>query len=179
MSRATDAMSTFYGDMGKRALEVGLASESLSGLLTQHLGSLNMFAGVTDAALQSLAFSKVGDLIPAAHQVQSDRVARMTDELTGRHSRLLGSLNWPEARVASVPDFVTAIPSENLFVHTRAVRVVTSHEQLDDDYEETSRTLNVRVREQTTVSRRAPAALEARIPRAVSGSQDERTGARR
>ena len=91
----------------------------------------------TQFTLPTIDFRRVGDLIDVAN-LQRDTVARLTDRLLFSHADLIESISQPAGRPASVPASVSDLPSQDVFIHTSAVRSITPHEPLDDKDEEIS-----------------------------------------
>ena len=101
----------------------------------REVAEMSTLIKATQSTLPTIDFRRVGDLIGAAN-LQRDAVARLTDRLLFSHADLIESISQPAGPPASVPAAVSDLPSQDVFIHTSAVRSITPHEPLDDKDEE-------------------------------------------
>ena len=104
---------------------------------TREAAAISSLIKATQFTLPTIDFGRVGDLIGAAN-LQRHAVARLTDRLLFSHADFIESIGQPDGPPASVPAAVSDLPSQDVFVHTSAVRSITPHEPLDDKDEEIS-----------------------------------------
>ena len=104
---------------------------------TREAAAMSSLIRATQVTLPTVDFGRVGHLIGAA-QLQSATVARLTDKLLFRHADLIDSITHPDDPPAPVPATVSDLPSQDVFVHTSAVRSITPHEPLEDKNEQIS-----------------------------------------
>ena len=104
---------------------------------TREAAAMSSLIRATQVTLLTVDFGRVGHLIGAA-QLQSATVARLTDKLLFRHADLIDSITHPDDPPAPVPATVSDLPSQDVFVHTSAVRSITPHEPLEDKNEQIS-----------------------------------------
>lgn len=116
--------------------------------LAEQVKSMSGFIDASRFAASTIDTDRIGELIGAAER-ERDVVARLTDRLTLRHADLIASLNLPEGRLASVPSFVSEMPTVDVFVHTEAVRIITPHEPPDADQERKTASLRLEVVNET------------------------------
>jgi hypothetical protein len=111
--------------------------------------SMAAYIGATRLAAETLQHDRIGQLILAA-QRDRDMLARVSDTLALRHADLLASLNAADGRLASVPTFVSEVPTVDLFVHTEAVRIVTPHDVREPGQETRIVSLRLQIVDPTT-----------------------------
>ena len=106
-------------------------------LLTRDTAAMSSLIRATQVTLPTIDFGRVGDLIGAAN-LQCAALARLTDNLLFTHADLIESITRSDGPPTTIPAVVADLPSQDVFVHTSAVRSITPHEPLDDTDEETS-----------------------------------------
>jgi hypothetical protein len=95
--------------------------------IADQVQSMSAYIDATRLAAETLQHDRIGELIQAA-QRDRDVLTRISDTLALRHADLLNSLSLAEGRLASMPTFVSEIPTVDLFAHSEAVRIVTPHD---------------------------------------------------
>lgn len=118
--------------------------------LDEQVRTMSAALEATHLAAASIDWSRVGALWSAAER-EKELLARFTDRLVLRHADLIAFLETAEGQLASVPQFVSELPTLGLFVHTRAVRSITPHEALEPDKETQSLSLLVDITTETVL----------------------------
>ena len=145
MDAAAGALVTpdFLKTLDRYAREHSQMHETIERLALPHqvlmrdAAAMSSLIKATQFTLPTIDFSRVGDLIGAA-TLQRDAVARLTDRLLFSHVDLIESTSRPQSPPASIPAAVSDLPSQDVFVHTSAVRSLTPHEPLEDEDKEIS-----------------------------------------
>jgi hypothetical protein len=133
--------------------------------LGEQLRSMSACIDATRFAAVTIEWDRVGGLLSTSDAARN-AVAQLTDRLSLRHGELLASLKISEGLLASVPAFVSELPTLDVFVHTGAVRSVTPHEVFEEQEEQTSMSLRVEIATETgqfleaTLHQLKPAFLE-------------------
>jgi hypothetical protein len=118
--------------------------------LDEQLRTMSAALEATHLAAASIDWNRIGALWSAAER-EKELLARFTDRLVLRHADLIASLETAEGLLASVPQFVSELPTLGLFVHTRAVRSITPHESLETDKETQSLSLRLDITTETVL----------------------------
>lgn len=116
--------------------------------LGEHLRSMSSCIDATNFAVATIDWDRVGGLLSVGEAAREE-VAQLSEALSFRHADLIASLTVPEGRLASVPPFVSELPTLDVFVHTGAVRSITPHDALDAHEEQTALSLRVEIATET------------------------------
>lgn len=138
-----------FADLHREMIETAERAVLPMRSLADQVQSMAGYMDATRIAAATLQHDRIGGLIQAA-QRDRDMLARISDTLALRHADLIASLSLPEGRLASLPEFVSEIPTVDLFVHTEAVRIVTPHEVREPTQEKRAAVLRLQIIDQTT-----------------------------
>jgi len=110
----------------------------------------SMFACIdaTRFVAATIDWGSVGGLLTVSDAAR-DAVAQLTDTLFLRHADLIVSLKVPEGLLASVPAFVSELPTLDIYVHTGAIRSVTPHGVFEKREEQAATSLRVEIATET------------------------------
>lgn len=100
-------------------------------------------------SLPTIDFTRIGWAIGIA-ETQRARLGLVTGRLVVRHTHFIEALSAPDSELRQLPDTLQQLPTQDLFVHTGALRSITPHQPADPKVEETS--LAIRVEVSTTTS---------------------------
>ena len=139
--------------------------------ISEHALALSATIEATHLAAASLDWNRIGALWSEA-EWEKDVLARFTERLPLRHADLIAALEVSEGLLASVPAFVSELPTLGVFVHTRAVCSITPHESIEADKEKQSQSLRVDITTETAL------VLEATLPELNPAFLDQYHGAK-
>jgi hypothetical protein len=137
-----------YADQHREIVESVNHLSTPARTLAEQVESMSRFIDASSFAASTIDADRIGELIHAAER-ERGVVARVTNRLTLRYADLIVSLNLPEGRLASVPSFVSEMPTVDVFVHTEAVRIITPHRSRDPEQESTTASLRLEVVDDT------------------------------
>lgn len=139
--------------------------------ISEQVLTLSATIEATHLAAASFDWDRIGALWSVAER-EKDVLARFTDSLALRHADLIASLEASEGFLASVPGFVSELPTLGVFVHTRAVRSITPHEPIEAGEERKSLSLRVDITTETVL------VLETTLPELSPAFLDQYRGAK-
>ena len=85
---------------------------------------------LASATLAGINWNEMGGLLDAGTRWQRE-LQFLTNELASSHAALIDKARLHDGGFTAFPDFVTRVPSENLFLHSRTLRVISPHEEED------------------------------------------------
>jgi hypothetical protein len=158
--------SVAVDEMASQAIAGDLAVVNANRTLVLHDSALTARSIVQMASTINLAsVALVGvdwDEIGKTFQIGEDtqkRLQFLTNQLTFSHAALIEQARLSEGGFSAFPEFVVRVPGENLFVHSRAIRVLSPHAGYGRDDEEQAIAGEKRIDDDTD------AIIEALLPR--------------
>jgi hypothetical protein len=139
--------------------------------ISEQVFALSATIDATHLAAASFDWDRIGALWSAAER-EKGLLARFTDRLALGHADLIASLGASEGLLASVPGFVSELPTLGVFVHTHAVRSITPHEPLEAGEEKKALSLRVSITTETVL------VLETTLPELNPAFLDQYRGAK-
>ena len=110
----------------------------------EHFQTMALQIDATIKALPTIDFERLGGFVAIAESRRAT-LAIATEKLVVRHTLLTESLSVAENPVHALPAPVKELPTQDLFVHTGAVRSITPHESLSERDNEASVTIRVEI----------------------------------
>ena len=105
-----------------------------STLAAANFNKLMSTVDLASASMSSVKWDELERVLGASKKWQRD-LQFLTNEFAYSHSALIELARRPEAGFADVPEFVTRVPTENLFVHARTIRELSPHDEYEQDEE--------------------------------------------
>jgi hypothetical protein len=137
-----------YADTHRETYEVMERAALPYKQIGEQIRAMSRYLDSSHASMAAIDHGRFGELISAS-EGQRDLVHRLTVNLGRQHANLIASLDVSEGRLASVPPFVSELPTLDLFVHSRAVRSITPHRSADARSEKEASALRVEVVDET------------------------------
>ena len=141
-----ERMSATQAALAEFAERTLLAHESAA----LQLSAMAVQIDATLKALPTIDFERIGGLVAFADSRRA-RLGMTTHSLVLRHTRYVEALAVPESRLRSLPETIQELPTQDVFVHTGAVRSLSPHKAVEPKTEETSLAIRVEVSTTTAV----------------------------
>jgi len=138
-----NATQKTLAEFAERAL---FAHESIA----RQMGTMALQIDTTLKALSTIDFERIGSLV-ALLDTPRARLGMATQRLVVRHTRYVEALAIPESRLHRLPEAVRQLPTQDVFVHTGAVRSLSPHQPAQPEVEKTSVAIRVEVSTTTEV----------------------------
>ena len=153
MLAAIERVNATHQALAQFAERALLAQESVA----RQMSAMALQIDITLKALPTIDFERIGLLVDAADSTRG-RLGIATERLVLRHTRYLEALAVPESNLHRLPGPVRELPTQDVFVHTGAVRSLTPHDAAEPKTEETSLVIRAEVSTTTGVF------LETKLP---------------
>jgi hypothetical protein len=163
MERAA-AVQTQLAQFAERAV---FAHEGVA----RQIGAMALQINATLKALPTIDFERIGTLVSLTDTPRA-RLGLATRRLVVRHTRYVDALAVRDSALHRLPSNVQALPTQDVFVHTGAVRSVTPHDAAEPEVEETSLAIRLEISTSTIVF------LEATLPALHAPFLDQYRGAK-
>ena len=144
-----------------------LAHESVA----RQMSAMALQIETTLKALPTIDFERIGLLVAAADRPRV-RLGIATERLVVRHTRYVEGLALPESTLHGLPEGVRELPTQDVFVHTGAVRSLSPHNPTEPDVEDNSVAIRIEVSTTTTLF------LESTLPTLHAPFVDQYRGAK-
>jgi hypothetical protein len=125
--------------------------------MARQLGAMALQIDTTLKALPTIDFERIGSLVALAETPRA-RLGMSTQRLVVRHTEYVEALALPESTLYRLPESMQQLPTQDVFVHTGAVRSLSPHEPVEPEVEKAGVDIRVEVSATTSVF------LEATIP---------------
>lgn len=158
---------------GANSALVAFADQALAAheSMARQLGAMALQIDTTLKAVPTIEFESIGSLVALANTPRA-RLGMTTKRLVQRHTRYVEALAVSETKLHGLPESVQQLPTQDVFVHTGAVRSFTPHRTAEPEVEETSVAIRVEIAETTAVF------LEATLPTLYAPFLEQYRGAK-